>query len=390
MALSFSVIRARWRTVLGTLAVVAAVTAFWPAGPAPSVSATAQAPIPPAMLQALKVGGVNLVFHWYDVDSFKADGFDPELPLIKSSGAGHVRLAISMDAIENGTTGRLRADRWRELKAFVEKAKANGLVTIVDIHNTGQKNPDGSWTHDYMGRIVDHEMQARHLALVEDIAKGVNDEIDRDWVIIGPGNEPLSNAWYGHQDNLMPAIRAKCPDCVVLAMATNWQTADVTMKRLEPRKRAWWDDRFIVDIHMYVPLGLSHCAFPGQPNTCAGKTWPGHYSDHLPTGARFTGLWNRDVLDKALKQLWAWRDKNRVTVHFSEIGTTASLDDGPRSAYVGDVVSILQANGAGWTCWEWHNQFGIKDAPLTKAACLKGTRGTAGVRAEHNSGIERR
>ena len=173
----------------------------------------------------------------------------------------------------------------------------------------------------------------------------------------------------------MPVIRASCPDCVVLAMATNWQTADITMWRLKPRQRPWWDERFIVDVHMYVPLALTHCSFPGKPNTCPGKTWPGTYADRLPTGERFSGVWNKQVMERALKKLWDWQAEQRVTIHFSEIGTTGALDDGPRGAYVGDVVSILAAHGVGWTCWEWNKQFGIKNAPTTKAACLRGRSG---------------
>lgn len=330
--------------------------------------------VPENIVRALRIGGVNLVFDWYDVGKFRADGFDAELPLIKAAGGGHVRLVISMDAIEDGRSGNLHDDRWASLKRFVEKAKANGLVTIIDIHNTGQKNADGSWTHDYMQRIVDPDMQTRHLTLLGQIAERVHAGLDRNWVVIGPGNEPLNYVWYSYQDRLMPVIRAKCPDCVVLAMAIKWQIIEETIARLKPRQRAWWDDKFIADIHMYSPLALTHCDFPGKPNTCPGKTWPGSYDENLPTGGRLKGEWNKAALERGLAALWRWQVENDVAIHFSEIGTTASLDDKPRSAYLDDLVSILQANNVGWTCWEWHKNFGVKQAPLSKAACLKGPR----------------
>lgn len=96
-------------------------------------------PIPANVAKALRAGGVNLVFSFYDTDNYRPNDFDAELPLIRSSGAGHVRLAMSMDILENGTTGTLRDDRWQDLKGFIVRAQANGLVTIVDIHNTGLK-----------------------------------------------------------------------------------------------------------------------------------------------------------------------------------------------------------------------------------------------------------
>ncbi len=355
------------RTTGWLLVLLLAMTGLGPARAAPDEKG-----IPANIIGALRMGGVNLAFHWYDVAKFRANGFDDELPLIKAAGGGHVRLAISMDAIEDGTSGNLRGDRWNALRAFVEKARSHGLVTIIDIHNTGQKAPDGTWTHDYMYRIVDPEMQTRHLTLLGQIAERVYAEIDRNWVVIGPANEPLAYAWYAYQDRLMPVIRAKCPDCVVLAMAIKWQIVEETIARLTPRQRAWWDDRFIVDVHLYSPLALTHCNFPGQPNNCPGKTWPGIYNENLPTGGVLNGEWNKAALERALKPLWSWAAENRVFVHFSEIGTAASLDDGPRGAYLEDLVSILQANGTGWSCWEWYLNFGIKGAPRTKAACLQG------------------
>lgn len=338
-------------------------------------------PIPMTMLEALRAGGVNLVFDWYDVDNYNPRGFDAELPLIRAAGARHVRPVISMDVLEEGATGTLRPDRWDDLKGFVAKARAEGLVTIIDVHNTGQKNPDGTWTHDYMARIVDPVMQERHISLLRDISRRTYTELDRDWVIINPANEPLSSVWYDYQDRLMPVIREACPDCVVFAMATTWQVIGATIRELNPRARRWWDDRFIADVHMYSPLSLTHCSFPGQPNKCPGKTWPGHYADHLPTGGRLDGTWVRQVLEHEFRKLWDWRAESRVTVHFSEIGTTADLADEPRSAYISDVVSILRAAGVGWTCYEWHQNFGIKNAPLTKAACLPGGRSSQEKRA---------
>ena len=284
-----------------------------------------------------------------------------------------MRLVISMDVLEDRESGRLRSDRWENLKDFVSKAKGHGLATIIDVHNTGQKNPDGTWTHDYMGRIGDPSVQERHLSLLRDLSAGAYAELDRDWIVIDPGNEPLNAVWYEHQDRLMPAIRESCPDCVVFAMAINWQVIGSTIRELKPRERAWWDQRFVADVHMYSPISFTHCSFPGQPNKCPGMTWPGRYDDHLPTGGKLNGMWLKPVLEHEFQKLWAWQAANGgVAIHFSEIGTTGDLADEPRGAYLEDVVSILQAAGVGWSCYEWHHNFGIKNAPRTKAACLKG------------------
>jgi len=344
-----------------------------------SASMAQAAPLPATITDGLKAGGVNLVFDWYDVDTFNPTGFDAELPLIKAAGGGHVRLAISMDILENGSTGNLRDDRWNDLKKFVQKAMDNGLVTIIDVHNTGQKEPNsGTWTWNYMGRIDDAAVRTRHTSLLTQLAKRSYEELDRNWIVLTPGNEPLSDTWYTHQDQLMPKIRAACPDCAITALATNWQSMGTTMWSLQPKSKTWWDERFIIDVHMYAPGALTHCSFPGQANACPGKTWPGYYDEWLPVaGVKYAGTWNKQTLEAEFNKFWAWRtEQGNPFVHFSEIGTAADLADEPRGAYLNDLTSLLQTNGAGWSCWEWHKNFGIKNAPKSKAACLKGNTST--------------
>lgn len=339
----------------------------------------ASAAIPAQVANALKAGGVNLVFSWYDVDSYNPTGFDAELPLIYAAGGRHVRLVISMDILEQGTTGSLRMDRWQDLKNFVAKAKSNGLVTIIDVHNTGQKNPDGSWTNDYMGKIADAGVQARHTKLNVELAQKAYAELDRDWIALQPGNEPLNDAWNSYQDQLMPKMRAACADCVIFAFTTNWQSMGSTMWTLNPKTKTWWDDRFVLDVHMYAPTSLSHCSFPGMPNNCPSKSWPGYYNDWLPvSGTLFAGTWDKNTLKNEFDKFWAWRSTaGNPTVHFSEIGTTGDLADSVRGAYLKDVTDLLYANGAGWSCYEWNSNFGIKNAPLTKAACFRGIASTS-------------
>lgn len=329
--------------------------------------------IPATILNGLREGGVNLVFGWYVPEDFQPNQFDADLPVIKAKGGGHVRLVISMDVLEDGESGALRQDRWQELKAFVGRAKAAGLVTIIDNHNTGLHNPDGTWTENYMGRLDDAGVRARHVSLMSALAAKIYQELDRGWVILQPANEPIDGTfWYSHQDVLMPALRKSCPDCVLFALAHNWQTVGTTIWSLKPSQTSWWDSRMIVDLHLYVPLALTHCSYPGQPNTCGGKQWPGIYTDWLPaSGTQFSGLWNKELLESELGKLWQWQASHGdVPLHFSEIGTTAALDDAPRSAYLTDLISILAARGVGWSCYEWSQNFGIASAPKTLQACL--------------------
>ncbi len=347
-------------------------------------STTAQ--IPTTITTGLRSGGVNLVFGYYDPYGYKPNEFDDDLPVIRSKGAGHIRLAISMDIIENGTTGNLRADRFQDIKNFVNKAKANGLVTIIDIHNSGiyaVGDTSGTWTHDYMGNLRNAGVRSRHISLLSQLAKATATELDRNWVVLQPANEPIfgngdQSTWYNHQNALIPAMRQNCSDCTIFVIAHTWQAISATIYNLEPRTIPWFDSRMIVDMHFYNPLGLTHCAFTGNdPTPCQGKQWPGYYEDYLPSGNLFKGVWDKALLQKEFQVLWDWRARNNnVAIHFSEIGTHSFLGDDPRSAYINDVTSIFQANGVGWSCWEWDKNFGIINHPKTIKACFKGDTST--------------
>lgn len=325
--------------------------------------------IPATIINGLRGGGVNLVFGWYNTDSPQLHEFDDDLPVIAAAGGGHVRLPMSMDMIENGTSGTLRADRWAELKSFVNLAKSYGLVTIIDNHNTGlRSSPGGDWEEDYMWGIRISSVRARHLSLMQDLAAHIYAELDRNWIVFSVANEPIytsdANVWYSYLPTVTQAVRAACPDCVINAVANDWQGVDATVSYLNP-SISWWDSRVIADVHFYDPLPLTHCSYPGQTNTCPGKTWPGTYTDW-----RGTLYWDKARLESLLNPLWSWASTYGVFVHFSEMGTTGDLADSVQGAYLEDLIDIFRAHNAGWTCYEWDKNFGIANLPRSREACL--------------------
>lgn len=340
----------------------------------------AQSAIPQTILNGLRKGGTALVFYWWDYHIYDPHGFDADLPIIKQKGGGHVRLTISMNTIEQGTSGHVNEARWQDLINFVNLAKSNGLVTIIDIHDTGLEIPGtNEWTDDYMQGLRNSATKARHLSLLTDVAGRIYRDMDRNWVVLQPANEPIfgsdPNVWYNYQNQLIPAIRNACPDCVVFAMANDWQSAESTYYNLNPSNSSWWDARVIADVHFYDPLELTHCnPRPGASDNCGGKTWPGTYSDW--DGSH---LYNKSYLESKLAQLWQWKSQhNQQIIHFSEIGTGAALVDSVKGPYLADLTSILAAHGASWSCWEWDQNFGMyPNHPLAINACFGGPGGNS-------------
>ena len=54
------------------------------------------------------------------------------------------------------------------------------------------------------------------------------------------------------------------------------------------------------------------------------------------------------------------------------MGTTAALNEEVRARYLGDIASIARELGIGFTAYEWHHNFGIKQHPQVVSALFSG------------------
>lgn len=324
--------------------------------------------MPPATIQnAMSRGGVGLVFDFYDTNSINMHGFDTELPLIAATGAGHVRPYMSLDTLENGTTGTVRQDRYTQLVEFINLAWSYGLTTTVDIHNTGLREvPGGDWTENYMWGVSNTSVRARWMNVATELLTKLAADVPHDRFVFQPFNEPISQSnWYSAQQELFVRLRAACSDCTIIIGARDWQGVEETVNALDI---SFATGPIIVDVHMYDPLALTHCSYPGQANNCPGKVWPGTYSDW-----RGTTFYDRTWFENFLAPLNSWSDARGVFVNVGEFGTASLLADNVQAAYLGDMASIFRQFGFGFTVHEWHRNFGIKDNPSAVNVLFDGT-----------------
>lgn len=326
--------------------------------------------VPANIQNALRKGGAALVFGWYD--GTKLHEFDNELPVIASAGAGHVRLSMSMNILENGTSGKVNDTIYQELLSFINKAWSNGLVTTVDNHNTGLTEPGSSdWTENYMWGIGNSAIEARHTSLMVDLATRLNRDVPTDRFVIQPANEPIGQSnWYTYQNQLYTKMRAACPQCTIMVMARDWQGIEATELELNVSS---FTGPFIVDVHYYEPLGISHCAYPGQPNNCPGRQYPGTYE-------RWSGgptmYYDRANIENQFMPLFNWAQQRGVFLNVGEFGTADALDQTTRTKYIADMVSIFRSHGAGYTVWEWNKNFGVKQHPQVVQTLFGGSGAT--------------
>lgn len=316
--------------------------------------------IPENIRTHLVAGGVNLQFGFYNVDDYQPHMFDSELPTIAALGAGHVRIPLSFETLFTSSGGMLEA-RYQDVIAFVALARANNLVTIIDIHNTRFKNPGGDWNEDYMVGLDQAAVRRRHTtALTTLAARLYADNISRDWFVIQPANEPIygnnPTVWFDYQRTLLPAIRVACPDCVVFAMANDWQGIDALMQYVNPSVAPYNDPLLVFDVHFYEPINASHCGYLDLASSqcnASERQYPGYV-----TTWRGRELWDITRLRQLINPLFDWSRQYGVTVHFSEIGTFVYMRD--RQRYLTDLTNIIRAGGAGFSVYDWQTyNFGI-------------------------------
>lgn len=343
-------------------------------------------PIPARIKTALLAGGTNMSFFFYNYNAAAIEAAKLELPKIYAAGARHIRLLLSMNTIEDGTTGNLRADRYQEVRNFALLAKAAGLVTIVDVHNTGMiklRKNDGTvispvptdWeTSDYMWGIRHADIAARHLKLLTQLAAALYTEDNlREWYVLTPANEPVytggstvnaPSIWYNYQKQLLPAMRTACPDGVFTVVANDWNGIEATIYTLT-KNMPFWDERMIVDCHFYEPLeGFTH-TYKGDPT----KMYPGFIKTWRTDQENWTAsgrVWNYAELDRLVAMLTDWRDKDprHPFCLISEWGGSKYCDAGSRLRYAIDLEDIFRKRELGYTVYTWSdNDWSIQTDP---------------------------
>jgi hypothetical protein len=343
-------------------------------------------------LAALRAGGVNMVNHMYVEGNYGPDIFNNEFGILYQAGARHIRLPLGMNTLEDGTTGNLREDRWLELKKVVNAAKAEGLVTLICVVNTFEadfeSDPGGN---TYMGFLTTRA--ARHLELVTQLAQKINDELDLNWVVYQPFNEPLFDhgggeeaVWYDHQDNMVPAIRAVAPTLWLFVGAHRNQAIWATRGTFSSNGflfkgtgtyPSWWDDKCIVDFHYYRPNPLTHCSdSDASPTYCPINTWPGTYNGvRSYDNVTVNGTWDAAQLADDIGDAAAWAaglTPPLTRMHISELGAKRELPADVTGAYLKDLCDACAAHGIGWSVWDWYQTFRIKDKPAAVKAAFRG------------------
>jgi aryl-phospho-beta-D-glucosidase BglC (GH1 family) len=291
---------------------------------------------------------------------------DADIALIAKLGFDNVRLSIDPAPLEKGPLGPdgLNADFIGRLDHTVDTMLANGLSVQIDIH------PES----DYKARVRDtSEGVDRFVMLWRKLAAHYASR-DPEKVFFEIMNEPEVRdplRWAGVQSRAAAAIREVAPRNTIIATGPNWSgIADLLTQQPLP------DRNVIYNFHFYEPHEFTH------QGASWGSAWwiythgipyPAAESSMQPILLQVPDAPNRYALEHYWLDHWdahriklqmdaaaAWGREHNVPLICNEYGVYRKVtDEASRMNWICDVRTALEADGIGWTMWDYRGGFGV-------------------------------
>jgi endoglucanase len=302
----------------------------------------------------------------YSAADTNANTDDADIALMAQIGFDNVRLSIDPAPLEQQPRGKegLNADFLRRLDHAVDQMLAKGMAVQIDIHPESDYKKRVSTTGDGVDRFVQMWRKlAAHYA-----------DRNPDLVFFEVMNEPEERdpyRWAGVQARAAAAIRQVAPKNTIIAAGANWSGLG-DLLRLEPLP----DGNVIYNFHFYEPMQFTH----------QGASWAGtweymtHDIPYPPTDDSMQRSLDQlpDLLQRyEFEQYWLqhwdahhirlqmdmaadWAKQNNVPLICNEFGVHRPVTPpDSRMRWLHDVRTALEANGIGWTMWDYRGGFGV-------------------------------
>ena len=291
---------------------------------------------------------------------------EKDITLMAQLGFDNVRLSIDPVPLEQYPRGAdgLNADFVSRLDHAVDAMLANGLAVEIDMH-PGDSYKQQLRTSDYQ---VD-ELAALWRKLAAHYANR-----DPNLVFFEILNEPeVSDGyrWAGIQEQLAAAIRQAAPRNTIIATGPNYSDIQ-DLLTLHPLA----DGNVNYNFHIYDPHEFTH------QGASWGLSWwiSTHGIPYPPTDAGMQALlaevpdaanryalesywldgWNARRIRMMVDAAAAWGKENRVPLISNEFGAYRGFSDPvSRANWIHDVRTAFEADGIGWTMWDYRGGFGV-------------------------------
>jgi aryl-phospho-beta-D-glucosidase BglC (GH1 family) len=288
-----------------------------------------------------------------------------DIALMAKLGFDNVRLSIDPVPLERFPRGAdgLNADFAGRLDKAVDTMLADGLAVEIDVH------PEESYKQQLR---TSNEAVDRFTMLWRKLAAHYASR-DPNRVLFEIMNEPEVNdpyRWAGIQARVAAAIREAAPHHTIIATGPNYSDIG-DLLAMQPLA----DGNVIYNFHFYDPHEFTH-----QGAGWGAPFWSyEHGIPYPPTESSMAEL-VKEVPDLAhryqLEQYWLdhwdahrirllideaafWAKTNNVPLICNEFGVFRNYSDpASRTNWIRDVRTALEADGIGWTMWDYRGSFG--------------------------------
>lgn len=289
-----------------------------------------------------------------------------DIALMARMGFDHVRLAIDPVPLEAamGPYPGANADFLPRLDRAVDTMLSDGLSVIIDIHPND----------DYKQQLRSSDSSVDRFTMLWRKLAAHYATRDSDRVFFEILNEPELNdryRWAGIQERVAAAIRQAAPRNTIIVTGANYSDIPdlVSLHPLE-------DGDVIYNFHFYEPHEFTHQgatwglawwsythSIPYPPQNGAMQALLAEVpdpADRYELENYWLDQWNGNRIRMLIDEAAAWARQNNVPLMCDEFGVYREHSDPvSRANWIRDVRTALEADGIGWTMWEYRGGFGV-------------------------------
>jgi aryl-phospho-beta-D-glucosidase BglC (GH1 family) len=289
-----------------------------------------------------------------------------DIALMAKLGFDNVRLSIDPTPLEQYPHGKdgLNPDFLGRLDRAVDAMLAEGMAVQIDIHPEPAYKLQVRTTSEGVDRFVAlWRKLAAHYATR-------NPEL----VLFEIMNEPEVSdpyRWSGIQARAAAAVREAASKNTIIAAGPNYSgIADLLTQTPLP------DGNVIYNFHFYDPHQFTHQGAGwgapwwtythGIPYPATESSMPELLKEVPDASSRFQlesywlDHWDAHRIRLLMDEAAAWGKSNNVPLICNEFGAYRQVTDpASRMNYLHDVRSALEADGIGWTMWDYRGGFGV-------------------------------
>ena len=317
--------------------------------------------------------GINASEWFAQTEDYSASRTDrytdaADIALIARLGFDHVRLSIDAAPLEASLQalpgGGENSDFLARLDRAVDTMLGDGLSVLIDIHPSD----------DYKQRLRNGNDSVDRLAMLWRKLAAHYAGRDPERVFFEIMNEPEVSdpyRWAGLQARVAAAIRQAAPKHTIIATGAMWSDVQDLLAL-----QSLADGNVIYNFHFYEPHEFTHQgATWGEPWWSYSHSIPYPATEssmqqllkQVPDGANRYQLenywlnhWDAGHIRALIDEAAEWGRKNHVPLICDEFGAYREhTDPASRINWIRDVRTALEADGIGWTMWDYRGGFGV-------------------------------